>query len=517
MMKPAREKRSLTNFEWTALLVGVAFIFGLLARFLPGVQAGFPLNDGGMFLSMMRDLKSSGYALPGFTSYNLLQIPYAYPPLGFYLGRGISDIFRASELDILRWLPPLVNSLSVLAVYWLAAELLRSKPLGALASAFYALTPGASSWFIMGGGLTRSLGSLFLLLSVFSVYRLFQNGNGKYLFLSILFCGLAVLSHPEAGVHTAATCILLWLFFGRTWRSFFHALMVGVGVLILSSQWWMTVISYHGLAPFISAMNSGSYGIPVWKAWSGMILGRESYLPILAVLRVAGLAWGIWKKEYFLVAWAIFPYLVEPRSAPSVTFYPLSMLAALAFAEAFPYLVTHVKKNELALDDLYKNTWFNAILFLCLTYLFVASGLYGFRLVNNSLKPADLDAMNWVRETTPADASFLLLTGVPSPEIDPVVEWFPALTERRSLSTVQGYEWLGAGKFMEYYTDLAQLQSCESVQCAEDWAVRTDQEFQYVAIQAGQVSESLLASFAGTANYSRVYATDSVVIYELKE
>jgi len=285
-------------------------------------------------------------------------------------------------------------------------------------------------------------------------------------------------------------------------------------VLLATAPWWGNVIAYHGLAPFISALNSGSYGIPIWQAWGEMMLGRESYLPILAVLRVAGLIWGSWKREYFLVAWAVFPYLVEPRSAPSVTFYPLSMLAALAFAEAFPYLLSLLKKNAPTIDDLYKNKWFNAILFLCLTYLFVESGLYGFRLVNNSLKPADLDATNWVRENTPADASFLVLTGVPSPEIDPVIEWFPALTERHCLSTVQGYEWLGAGKFMQYYSDLARLQTCQSAQCTEDWSMQTGQTYQYSVIQAGQVSKELLRSFAEDESYTQVYASENVVIYE---
>ncbi|MBL8062522.1 MAG: glycosyltransferase family 39 protein, partial [Anaerolineales bacterium] len=292
-------KKEMSLLDWVYLVLGVALLFGMLIRFLPGLQAGFPLNDGGMFLSMIQDLKSNGYALPQVTSYNHLQIPYTYPPFGFYAGGILSDVLRLPELDILRWLPPLVNSFSILAVFLLASELLGSKPLGALASAFYALTPGASSWFIMGGGLTRSFGSLFLLLAVYSVYRLFRDGDKTRLLPSIIFCGLTVLSHPEAGVHTAATCILLWLFMGRSLRSFFHAVIVGAGVLLVTSPWWGTALAYHGFAPFISALNSGSYGTPIWLALTGMILGRESYLPILAVLRVLGLGWGLWKKEYF--------------------------------------------------------------------------------------------------------------------------------------------------------------------------------------------------------------------------
>lgn len=509
-------KKEMSHADWTYLVLGVALLFGLLVRFLPGLMAGFPLNDGGMFLSMIRDLKSTGYALPESTSYNNLQIPFTYPPFAFYIGRLLSDALHIPELEILRWLPPFVNLISMFVVYFLSSELLRSKSLGALASAFYALTPGAFGWFIMGGGITRSLGSLFLLLSVYSVYRLFRENQRQWLLFSILGCGLAVLSHPEAGIHTAAICILLWIFYGRSKRSFLQALFVALGVLLLTSAWWGTSLAYHGIAPFISALNSGSYGIPLWRAWFDMILAQESYLPILLLLRLVGLGWAIWKKEYFLLAWVFFPYLVEPRSAPSVAFYPLSMLTALAFAQAIPYLISRFRKvTDIPSMELHKNKMYIAILFFCLTSMFVESGLYGFRLVNNSLKPTDLEAMVWVKENTAQADNFLLLTGVKSPEIDPFIEWFPALAERHSLSTVQGYEWLGAGMFMEYYSALADLQSCNSAVCVEDWSARMGLNYQYIVIQTSQAEEVLANSFADSANYHKVYASDSVGIYEV--
>ncbi|MDO8753804.1 MAG: hypothetical protein Q7J80_07910, partial [Anaerolineales bacterium] len=208
-MKNKKEIKNLTRNEWIILFLGTTLFFGVIARFLPGFQAGFPLNDGGMFLSMIRDLRASHYVLPAITSYNNLEIPYAYPPFGFYFARLLSDIFYLSEITLLRWLPPIVNTLSILAFYALASLLLESRRRGAVAAIFYALTPGASAWFIMGGGLTRSFGSLFMLLSLGWVYRLFRDGGKLELTLSILFCSLTVLSHPEVGIHTAASSILM--------------------------------------------------------------------------------------------------------------------------------------------------------------------------------------------------------------------------------------------------------------------------------------------------------------------
>ncbi|MBK8781475.1 MAG: glycosyltransferase family 39 protein [Anaerolineales bacterium] len=519
-MAQTKEKKSLSLNEWTVLLLGIAFVFGILVRFFPGFQAGFPPNDGGMFLSMIEDLSESHYALPQFTSYNHLQIPYAYPPFGFYLARFLSDMFHIPGLELIRWLPPLVNSLSILAFYLLSSELLKSKPLGALASTFYALTPGAFGWFVMGGGLTRSFGSLFLLLSAFAVYRLFLGERRiHYIAASILFCGLAIFSHPEAIIQTAAVCILLWLFYGQSLVTFRDALIVGAGTLIFTSPWWGTILSYHGLAPFLSALQTGSYGTSLWNALYKMIFDYEGLLPILPLLRVIGISYGLMKKRFFLVSWTILPYLVDPRNAPSVAYYPLTMLVALALAEAIPMLVSRVRNRQpiITLSELYKSNAYNSIIFILFIYLFVESGLYGFRLVNTTLQPAEIQAMTWIKENTPQDGVFLPLTGGQTPEGDPFVEWFPALTGRRSQSTIQGSEWLLGAEFFVRYANLGRLQQCESVACVEAWSVGTKLEYQYIVIAKNDVADALVRSFRDDTAYTSIYSTDDVEVYKLEK
>lgn len=511
----ASPKTTITTREWTLLILGIAIFGGLIVRFFPGLQTGFPPNDGGMFLSMIRDLKTSHYVLPKFTSYNHLQIPYAYPPFGFYLARFISDIFHVPDLDLVRFLPPLANSLSILAFYLFSSELLRSKPLGALASAFYALTPGGFSWYVMGGGLTRSFGSLFLLLAAFSVYRLFKDGKRKFVGLSILFGGLAVLSHPEAIIQTASVCILLWLFFGRTVKSFLCSLIVGVGVLIFTLPWWLTILSYHGPTPFLTAVQTGYYGTPLIKALTEAVFSYDGFLPILPILRLIGVLYGIVRKKYFFIAWIIVPYLVDPRSSPSVVNYPFSMLAALAFAEAIPLAINRIYRggSTMILGELYKSGIYNGILFLYLIVLFIESGLFGFRLVNTTLRQGELQAMNWTKENTPEDGMFMLITGGQTPEIDPFVEWFPALTDRRSQSTIQGYEWLLGNKFYQRHFDLIELQKCESASCVESWSERTGLDYQYVVIAKHDVNASLVQSFYTNEKYTQIYSTNDADIY----
>ncbi len=75
-------------------------------------MAGFPLNDGGMFLVMLRELKSNHFLIPAFTSYNYSNIPFAYPPFGFYAGAFL-NVLGIPDIEILRWLPVIVDVLTI--------------------------------------------------------------------------------------------------------------------------------------------------------------------------------------------------------------------------------------------------------------------------------------------------------------------------------------------------------------------------------------------------------------------
>ena len=508
-----KEKRTLTLNEWIWLILGSAVILGSIVRLLPGVLAGFPLNDGGMFLSMVKDLQTSHYVLPKFTTYNYLNIPFAYPPFGFYFARAVSDILSIPELALFRWVPVLVNSFSIFVFYLLASEIAKSKLAGAISSVLYALTPGAFGWFIMGGGLTRSFGSLFLLLTVYSTLKLFREDEKKYIGLSILFGGLTVTSHPEAGIHAAIGCVLVWVFFGRTNKSLLQAIAIGLGVFLFISPWLASVLNYHGVAPILSALHTGSSG----NNFIGSIydlLFDEGIIPILFLFRITGLIWGVSKKHYFLLVWSFLPYLVEPRSAPSVSFYPMTILTALAFIEALPWLLGRIKKQEI--QNLHQNVIFNIFLLTVISLLFIDSCLYGFRLVGNSLKPNDLETMYWVKENLPENSVFMVLTGIPSPEIDPYVEWFPALAERQNISTLQGYEWLLADKFYNFYTELSKLQQCRSVDCIEKWNTTNSQRYDYVVIfrtEAVEIDELLLKN----SSYEKVYSNSNALIVKYDE
>ena len=66
-----------------AWLAGVV-LAGLVVRAIPVALADFPVNDGGLFVAMVQAIQVAGWGLPLTVDWNGAELPFAYPPLGFY-------------------------------------------------------------------------------------------------------------------------------------------------------------------------------------------------------------------------------------------------------------------------------------------------------------------------------------------------------------------------------------------------------------------------------------------------
>ncbi len=217
------------------LILVFGLLLGAYARFLPTIMVGFPVTDGGLFYAMVKAIQAGHYSLPTFVEYNGISIPFAYPPLGFYVTALVFDVFNIPLIEVFRWLPAVGSVIFSIAFYPMASAILKSPLKGSLATVFFALLPRSVSWYIMGGGITRVLGHLFLMLILFSAYKLFTTPSRKYLVMTILFGGGVVLSHPEASLHTVVLCAVLWIFFGRSKEGIKNAALVALGVIALTA------------------------------------------------------------------------------------------------------------------------------------------------------------------------------------------------------------------------------------------------------------------------------------------
>jgi hypothetical protein len=505
VMKTQMKLRRVDELEWTGTILGIAILFGIFVRVLPVLLSGFPINDGGMFLVMMRDLRANGFALPIYTTYNYMDIPYAYPPLGFYLG-AFPALIEVSDLQVLMWLPAVFTVLTVPLFYLLATQMMADRPRAALATAFFALAPGNYVWLLMGGGLTRALGTIFFITSLIFVQHTFQNPSWRMTGFAILSCTLVVLSHPQMAFLTAMSCLIFGVFLIRSRTAAFHAFVIALGTFLLTSPWWGVVIFRHGVEPFFSASQSGDLSMSLTALWQNL-LSRQTILPFATIFRWLGLGWVFYKRRFDLLIWGFLPYFIDQRSASIVTSFLYPMLAAYGFLDVLPAFINFVRtrKWQIEKDNAFMNRQvFSMSLLGILFYLIIECFIHAYVIRNVTLSYASRDMMVWVSENTPADGSFLILTGRADVMTDAVQEWFPALAERHSASTLQGLEWtLGAG-FYPRWNELSALQTCRDMTCVELIGRKINIEYNYVILDISQMSSDFPALFLAKG-YAEVY------------
>jgi hypothetical protein len=515
--------KSMSRNNLANMIVFLAIILGAFIRFSPTILSGFAINDGGMFAAMIDDLKTSGYALPAFTSYNGLNIPYAYPPLGFYFGRIAADLLRLSSVEISRWLPAFFAALSVPAFYLLASRLMKTRLHAAIATLIFALMPRAMSWFVMGGGITRSPGQFFMLLTLACAVRLYKDNRLKDILWTGLFGSLAVLSHPEVAIHTAAGCLLFWLMLGHTRRSFLNSIQVAALVLVLTAPWWATVISLHGLAPLLSASQTGQN---LWAVFHLVFFSftQEIYATPIAILAIIGFGLGIIRRDYLLPIWLVVPFVVEGRSATAAAAVPLAMLAASAFLDIVLSGLRSAKGKDISGEQVTPVEI--GVLIYLFTYLSFSAYLFSSQISVSSLNAPDLEAMQWVSQNTPGNSTFLVLTGSRALQCDAVSEWFPTLAQRKSIYTVQGTEWtLGKG-FGGFVQKAGAIQACLSADatCVMDLTKTDKYNYIYLSknlrtdncepLQYPQSFSLFVEALRATPGLNVVYETTSAIVYQ---
>ena len=509
------------KLDFPTLLLFTALLLGTIIRFYPAASNGFPLNDGGMFYTMIRDLKANHYILPQFTTYNFVDIPFAYPPLGFYIAALLSTLLPVSELWVLLYIPALINTLSIFIFYKFAEQTLTSRMSAALAVLVFALSPRSFLWQVMGGGITRSFGAFFLLLFLYKAMQLSKNKNTKELILMILFGAGAILSHPQTAFHAVLGGTLIFIFYGFSKRGFVSAFFCSLGVALVTAPWWFTVLTRYGLQPFISA---GQTSQRTLETYLGILKfdGLGDYLFSLTLLFALIGFWATFKHgEFFLITWAMLAYLIDPRGGVGIAFLALSMLAGLGLLK---FLAWISRSDSERVDAVFMKPKVQIMLFGLIFYFVLVASIFDFQLINTSLKADDLEMIDWVKSNVGGKKTFLLVTGREFSMSDPLQEWFPALTNQYSATTMQGLEWtLGAG-FFPWYEQLIAFQHCADVNCVSEWSAGNGMGYDYliVTIPPGSDENELATSLRSLAISTRssimhllVYESESSLVFKL--
>lgn len=510
-------KKQLSDNETGLLLLILAIALGTWARISLPAETQFPIGDGGLFYKMVETLQKNNFVLPLYVEYNHVEIPFAYPPLAFYLAGWLGKIFDITTLSLLTWMPAIVLTFAIPLVYMLANLFLGSRLQAGLATLIYALTPRSITWLIMGGGITRSIGHIFQILALSQIYLLFKTGHRKYLFSSILLSAGVSLSHPEAALHTVGIALLLWFFYGRTRQGFLNALLVGVGTLAVTSPWWLTILARFGISPYLAAFQTGGIRIPLASFFVFIIPhNEEKLLTIISLLSIFGLFLKLKHKQYFLPAFFVLPFILEPRNAANVYILPMAMLASSFIIEFLLPAFGAQKKEPSFLPAVHNRSQFGFLAYLLIA-LIANILLANLKLITEKTVLLDMrNTAKWIKENTEPSSRILLISGETDLLSDYDNEWLPLLTERASLTTIQGTEWISGGAFRSKFERIQSLQECpfaiEPNTCLE--TVVDQKSIDYILVKTrDKQTGHLITSLIHISKLEIVYHSQDMVIF----
>jgi hypothetical protein len=531
-------KRSTLNLVTAALIVS---LIGGLIRFYFVLRVDFPLNDGGLFHAMIEDLLANNFILPWFTSYNSANIPYAYSPLPFYLAGVLHNWLDWSLVDILRILPALLSTITIPVFFILAIEMLNSREQAILATIAYALLLPAFEWLVMGGGLTRSLATLFALGTLHQTAVACKSKSNWATVLSGFLLGFTVLSHLEIAMVTFVTIILFFVFLTRKREEWGRlALISGIAGLI-ALPYIVAVTSKHGITPFISAFQAGEFELVriITKFLSLSYTGEVYYTPF-TVIAFLGL-WGCFaEKKYLLPSWLAIMTIINPRSVERTAMVPVALLIGYGLDRVIlPALGRLAKSTQTSVSsrlkvgtDLDSDTglkYKGGIGIALLVVLFFQTGSLLMLLNQGNVRLAPVPAseraaMAWVAQNTATSGLFLVLSNSEDWASDKAAEWFPVLSQRISVNTAQGLEWLPGGKFSQVQQEIVELKEClfGDVECLEKWSETNARQFTHIylsksesEIQCGRpcilpIEESLRNS----SHFRLIFENESAAVLE---
>jgi hypothetical protein len=486
----------------------------------------FPLGDGGLFKEMIDTVKTEHRLLPRYVVYNHEQIPFAYPPLGLYLGAAVSDALGISTLEVVRFLPLVLNLLTIAVFVLLAGRLLESRHAILLAAVLFPLLPRSYEYVITGGGVTRSLGFLFCLAAIYAASHLRPATKRLPLVLCLLSSSAAVLSHLEWGI---TTFVGLGLFLLLALEEKRHAvclfIVLATGTLAISSVWWLCILLRFGPGPFLAASKTSGWSLGVFldRLQKFHIFTESTYF--VAWPLAIGFASKTANGKWFLPLWLLAVFMTTPRHAGTAATAPEALIAAdgIVLLETYAWsLISSLAPPQMLPSSEVERKRVIRSLQACVV---IAAACYMLLVASrHPLQPLRADqraAMEWTKSHTPPDSSFVVLSSARYWFADSVSEWFPVLAERKSLVTVQGLEWLPDDQFQRAEADSFVIKRLLALQRFGDRSnalsryieARFGSRFRYVALFVDD-AESVAAAFFEPSRYSLVYGDRAAVIIE---
>jgi hypothetical protein len=496
-------------------------IIGFVIRLSFFMGNSFPLHDGGLFFVMIQDLISNHFSLPIFTSFNHANIPFIYPPLGFYIVGITEKLTGIDRLQLFRFFPLFISTLTIPAFFGLAVEVFKDEWKSLAATTFFSILPMGYSWIILGGGVTRAFGAFFGILALTYTIRFINNGEKSAAILGSMFCGLTVLSHPEWTWFLFYTIGLyvVCVFGAKKLKTIKRSLIIILGTAIIILPWVITIVMNHGKSLLLPLADDGfSRWNEIFRLvllqWSG-----EKFIPIITIISIIGIISFIKKSEWFLVILLPVVFILQGRGSDQKAVIPLALLAG----EGILSLIRYFSRDVPSINRSRKSLFIGFGIIIYLIIYILASTMIS---VSGFVKPMSeqyIHSIDWINKELPINSKVLVISGEEWIQ-DNYSEWVSALSGRESISLIQGYEWLPGFSDRIARYDQARYEYTRGTKYLLNWINENSMHPDYLILlnkdpvnnQNGEPDIPLLWQDAlNTPGIKMVYQTESVLILDI--
>jgi hypothetical protein len=481
----------------------------------------YPVHAGGLFLTAAESIAANGWVPPEtIRGYNPDGVPFAYPPLFFYVGAVLLAL-GLDGLTLALVLPGVLLVALALPATLLARAVVDSDGVATLTAVALVVTPILFAWHLNAGGWVRGGAFWFVVAGLWVAVRLFRDRvspaeRRRLVLLGGVLFGLTLLSHPRKALYFGVSW--LCLFAGDRTRegALAGAAAAGCGVLV-ASPWYLLVFLRHGAAPFSAAVSTTASPTLIESLlwYTALTGGVRPLAPFFAVNAVAiGCLYLLATDRAGIPVWLGVSVLLFTR--PRYMLVPAVLAAMVLLDELVVPALREASAPPVS----------GRVVVVGLLLLAGATTTVGGATYAASTPPGDpyraalsdekLDAAAWIEAETDADATVVGI-GVST-------EWLPYLADRTLALSKWGSEWVGDGSTAERRRLQDRLETCGTADCVASVLSRTPAVPTHLWVPKGSwvdletphpLPDGLHRSLNRSAAFTVAYANADVVVYKV--
>ena len=445
--------RGRKMLDWADHIVSVAyrryglevfvFLIVLFFSFFWSFAYKFPMGYSGLYSLMAEKIAQNGFIPPqSIEFYGPGKIPFAYPPLAFYINAFAVTFLGVEQLTFLRFFAPSISILTFFACYLLFRQITSSRLAASIAILLFLTTPDYLNLHVKSDGMVRGLALLFSILGIYFYYTYLSHKrfSFKSILLAGLFLGLSFLSHLSYGVFCVFSIFVLAFWKVQNLKELKQRardfVLIMVIALLVSAPWWLLVLRRFGLAPFISALNSHATvpGVISASIVPSLIAAKVTLMDkflLYPLFYMVALPYWLLKRDWHKAIWGLSTGIFLGESARF-----MALFSAIAIAELCVDLLRHASHPQENTD---KRIFVSAAaVFLAL--FFVLIGRFdNLKSDKPFLTDEVLKVAAWMNDNTDPNAKYLFI----SDNMNGTNEWMPYLARRTPVLGHWGAEWVG--------------------------------------------------------------------------